>query len=30
LITAEEALSKSQLPGVMREKLIANGARFAD
>lgn len=28
LITAEEALSKSQLPSAMREKLIENGARF--
>jgi len=29
LITADEALSKSQTPGPMREKLVENGAVFA-
>jgi len=30
LISAEEALSKSQLPNVMREKLIENGAKLSN
>lgn len=30
LISAEEALSKSQNPGSMRDKLVENGAVFAD
>ncbi len=30
LISAEEALSKSQTPGSMRDKLIENGAHFAE
>ncbi len=30
LISADEALVKSQLPEVMREKLLQNGATFAD
>lgn len=30
LITADEALAKSQLPNVMRDKLVENGAHFSN
>jgi twitching motility protein PilT len=30
LISADEALSKSQLPHVMRDKLIESGASFSN
>ena len=30
LITADEALVKSQAPDVMREKLTQNGAKFSE